>query len=834
MLITHVKIEDFGPHRKIDTNTDASIVGLLGPNGSGKSNLLEAIKLALSSTAADNLDSYIRDGSETAILDIDFKKGGASGKIYRKIGKSPKRYLDWDGQKYTKADDIEKVLKDILGADKNVLANAVFVAQGELDKLLFGVQSEREELFIKMMLLSYMAQVAEAADSRAHKLSSTIRDFTILLDEIRSQVNAIEADRYQAEQTLVYNPDRSEEVFFINQVIELELKALGLDAEVRNTSQEAAQLQEIISRGLGQIHISKLNTIEEFGALVKDMRSKLGTLNTELEEQNQCNLARSEISGIVANILDLRTAISKMDGAKFSTEPSRDKVAEQESVVENIKYRIKVDAKINKLKAEIKLAEREIESASHFTDLVKEHEELTKTMDALDKEHHVARMRSDTLTLAIRSLSQGVKCETCPLCSGAMVFTIDELNEKKETAIADLNRISSKVLSLQITKSDLTQRIDGLYSTTVYNRALIEGKVKSIEEHEEALKEIPKGDLEVEQLKLDELTSEYNNLKTTYDQISALRSQIAEANKKLAAIPPEKKKKADAFSKENLDSITKWITEIKQMLAPLEAEYERLSKIDADFRLRKKLENDYTCERNDVQNTIGKLVWPESCKDLLLKYKDLTYASALGAASEYLKKYQEEYQRNKGKLEQIDKLAAELMVKFNALEKQADAERIKREVIDDLKRVKHAFSRQGIPNSYINYMYKNLIEVAQVYLSEMETNFTIRPHPTKPVSFQFTRTDNSSGTYFEQNKLSGGQRVRLTIAVLIAIQQLLVPDLGLLVLDEPSMHVEDLGICALRDLFVTMGARMANNESQIWISDHNDILATAFDKTIHL
>jgi energy-coupling factor transporter ATP-binding protein EcfA2 len=96
------------------------------------------------------------------------------------------------------------------------------------------------------------------------------------------------------------------------------------------------------------------------------------------------------------------------------------------------------------------------------------------------------------------------------------------------------------------------------------------------------------------------------------------------------------------------------------------------------------------------------------------------------------------------------------------------------------------------------------------------------------------RTDNSSGTYFEQNKLSGGQRVRLTIAVLIAIQRQLVPDLGLLVLDEPSMHVEESGICALRDLFMTMGSRMANNESQIWISDHNDILSTAFGKIIHL
>lgn len=834
MQITHVKIEDFGPHKKIDVDTSSNVVGLLGPNGCGKSNLLEAIKLGLSSTASDNIDSYIRDGAETGILELDFRKGGASGKIFRKIGKSPKRFLEWDGQRYTKAEEIERVLKDILGADKHVLSNAVFVAQGELDKLLFGVQSEREELFIKMMLLNYMAQVADAADARANKLAATVRDFTVLLDELRSRVAAAEKERADVEEKLVEWPDRSVEIEFMDSIVNLHLAADEALGSSRRSIQESKDLDAILSDGLGRLMIPSVHTIEDLETHINDKQADLKSLNSRLEELNQCRLAQEEISGLVSSIMGLRSSISAITGGNEVLPPDRQMVDQRQLIVDDIIYGNKLRQEIEKAKLDIAESNQMVQANEVGQDLLDKLSSLEKQIEETDRRFYMVKLKRDTLTAAINALSEGKECKSCPLCDTAMVFTINELIDKKDQIIKESNLISAQALQLVKERDALQANINGKRSQVTYHLAMIDSNTQRIKEREDALKELRVGVLSIEKEKLRVLTDQYDKQKTVYDQVVALRKELAIATKKLEEVPAERKMQASNASEVERKEVFKKVVDLESGLKELNDEYKNLVKISRDKLARVDLADKYAAKRQAYLDKINAAQWPPFCKEVLSRYSDLTPSSALGSATEDIRDYHNRHLEFKGMLDQASKTANEALRRFGELEKQAESETIKRKVIDDLKRMKFAFSRQGIPNSYINYKYKQLIDVAQKHLSEMETNFTVRPHPEKPVSFQFMRTDNNSGTYFEQNKLSGGQRVRLTIAVLIAIQQLLVPDLGLLVLDEPSMHVEESGICALRDLFMTMGSRMANNESQIWISDHNDILSTAFGKIIHL
>jgi exonuclease SbcC len=834
MQITHVKIEDFGPHKKIDVDTSSNIVGLLGPNGSGKSNLLEAIKLGLSSTSADNIDSYVRDGAETAIIDIDFKKGGASGKIYRKIGKSPKRFLEWDGQKYTKAEEIERILKDILGADKHVLSNAVFVAQGELDKLLFGVQAEREELFIKMMLLNYMAQVADAADTRANKLAATVRDFTVLIDELRSQVATAERDRADVELQIAASPDRSEEVHFMDSIVSLHLSADEALASSRKNLQESKELGALLSEGISKLMIPSVRTIEDLDNYINSRQSDLKSLNSRLEELNQCRLAQEEIAGLVSTVMSLRASITATTGGLPIEEPTKALAEAQQSVVDDIKYAQKLLKEIDKAENDMRESARKITEAEVTQEMLDKLKALQDEMDDIDKKHYMLKLKSDTLSVAITALKSGKECKTCPLCDATMLFSVNELIDKKTQVMTELNYLSLRVLNLTQDKESIESKIDSMNSTVTYHKAMIDSNIQRIAERREGLKELREGDLEVEQRTLDAINAHYTAKKTVYDQVAALRKELSSATKKLESVPVERKQQASSYSESERKEVYDKVAQLEGHLKSLNNEYKRLFGINTDRSLRSATAEKYAAKREGYLTQVRESVWPPFCTEIMSRYSDLTYESALGVSTEDMRSYHEKHISLKGRLDQINKTAADALRRFSDLEKQAESETIKRSVIAGLKRMKVAFSRQGIPNAYINYKYKQLIENAQVHLSEMEANFTVRPHPDKPVSFQFMRTDNSSGTYFEQNKLSGGQRVRLTIAVLIAIQRQLVPDLGLLVLDEPSMHVEESGICALRDLFMTMGSRMANNESQIWISDHNDILSTAFGKIIHL
>jgi DNA repair exonuclease SbcCD ATPase subunit len=84
------------------------------------------------------------------------------------------------------------------------------------------------------------------------------------------------------------------------------------------------------------------------------------------------------------------------------------------------------------------------------------------------------------------------------------------------------------------------------------------------------------------------------------------------------------------------------------------------------------------------------------------------------------------------------------------------------------------------------------------------------------------------------NKLSGGQRVRLSIAFLLAVQQLIIPELGLLVLDEPTTHVNDEGVESLADLLQNLGAQLASSDAQIVVCDHDHRLERAFQITVRL
>lgn len=832
MQITHVGLEDFGPHRKISVNTASNVVGLLGPNGSGKSNFLEGIKLGLSSTTTDNLESYIRDGAESAIIDITFAKAGGTGKIYRKIGKSPKRVLEWDGQKYTKADEIEKVLKDLLGADKHVLANAVFVSQGDLDKLLFGVQSEREELFIKMMCLNYMAQVADLASTRADKLAATIRDFTVLLDEIRHQQDAAESTRANIEAQLDKLPDLSGDLAKISNALDCNKRALECKADCTLLNQEISSKDYALSLGLSTIKIEKFKTVSAFKDWLDAKNQEVVTVTEQLATHAEGKLLKDRLDNLMSGISQLETDLKALEASDVVPIPTYKEVQQQEEVVEDIKYRIKLEKEVHKSIRAVRDYSTQIDDLNNTcVGMEAEVAEVSATLEDKRKKYAFNKLRIETLSSAIKAAQSGDACKSCPLCESSIIFTVEEMIAKQES----LREINQKIILeadvLVERKEDMEGQLTNKQSSITYAKSMIKREEEQIQEKTEAIQQSNTGNLDQEEQNLQNIRGVYDKEKSRKEKHEAVSTQYSRELGKLRAMMKSDKMAALTYSESAHSECSAKLKQLQDLLPDLTEEYNKLSKLQTEINEKEKQFMSMVEKRDTLYKAVNDpLLTPifnryqhHVSPDMVTFMKDI---------QSELQTKQETRQNLQGQLEQANKTATSALKRFADLEVQAHAETIKRKVVGDLKRIKLAFSRQGIPNMYINHMYRNIIEVAQIHLSEMEANFSIRMHPTKTVSFQFVRNDNSSGTYFEQNKLSGGQRVRLTIAVLLAIQQILVPDLGLLVLDEPSMHVEETGVCALRDLFMTMGSRMANNESQIWISDHNDILATSFGTTI--
>ena len=108
-----------------------------------------------------------------------FNQMGQDIEISKKITKTTtSRELKWDGQTYTKASEVEEHLETIFGAKRQAISNAVFIPQGALDKLLFGLQSEREKLLIKLVNVAHLSRIENVFDGKLKALSSQVEDFS--------------------------------------------------------------------------------------------------------------------------------------------------------------------------------------------------------------------------------------------------------------------------------------------------------------------------------------------------------------------------------------------------------------------------------------------------------------------------------------------------------------------------------------------------------------------------------------------------------------------------------------------------------------------------------
>jgi DNA repair protein SbcC/Rad50 len=187
-----------------------------------------------------------------------------------------------------------------------------------------------------------------------------------------------------------------------------------------------------------------------------------------------------------------------------------------------------------------------------------------------------------------------------------------------------------------------------------------------------------------------------------------------------------------------------------------------------------------------------------------------------------------------GRVQQAQESSDKEQINFAKLEKRAAEDADRQRVVAELRILRQAFAKDGLPTMYLRERFKRLTEVTQTQLARLGANFIIRQDPEDPTGFEFRRLDEVGEYWMKQNKLSGGQRVRFTVAFLLAVQNLVIPDVGFLVLDEPSLHLDEEGVDSLKELFTTLQAIFGNSESQILVCDHRPELFSSFSNSLNL
>jgi len=186
------------------------------------------------------------------------------------------------------------------------------------------------------------------------------------------------------------------------------------------------------------------------------------------------------------------------------------------------------------------------------------------------------------------------------------------------------------------------------------------------------------------------------------------------------------------------------------------------------------------------------------------------------------------------KLSELDDQYKEINQRYNnMLDQNEEAER-KKKVHEELQKLKNVFSRKGLPKAYVDARFKILTELTQKNLEELETDFFITQSEDKSLAFDYSINYGDEHINLPMHKLSGGQRVRLSLAFILAVQQLVVAELGFVTLDEPSTHLDEEGVDSLCNLLKKVRDVFADSEHQLWVCDHNPKLDIAFDKILKL
>lgn len=825
MRITRLVLKNWGPHESLDLDMDTPVFGLLGPNASGKSNIMSAIAFGFTGLLELNQASYVRNASGQEIsngsVDLYFKKGGINGRIFRQVGKSPSRKLWWEdwSKPITAAREIDKLMSQILDCDKKAIDQAVFLSQGHLADFLMGTPTQREEDFARMCLIDHLSLVADVAMQETQRLQKTVTDLTSQRDEALLTKEQTDHALRLSEGELELHPDRTAAIGWLQNHIQLSTRKLESEEQCQF---RLASLQAAKER-LGSVSCPAFSTSETASDDLEELQQKftdasqaqtqLGALRQfweqQLHDQQQLQSAKETLQGIMQRAPQMLSLGNELESVQKTLSDIR---AYQELLSRCQSWQQRRDA----CQASITAGEAEI---AKLPDEQQVRSQLAAAQEDLLKQANV-RFRLD---LAQQASSHVSGC--CPLCLSQDLSQLpsgDELvrqiaEEKKETA-----GIQSVIAQSETALATRLKYVTRMNSLRAQMEEIMQSSVPAWPE--------PAPDV----TQAEALEARRRELESS---IGALRNELQTVPKYNADIARLESKLANAISKEEFESRSASLTEMAEQLPTLTT---NIALLRSYIQNRASLAQAVEVANGQLEAAVA---LAKECGDSIQQSWSMKHAEILLPTGAELRELQEALSQLRSR--QVEREKVQGMIRANTealrraenrvmeIEERARKNAATMSVIGYLEDLKNAFSRHGIPRHYLSKVFDSLITMTQEGLSEWDTDFQVEKDPETLFNFLFYRTDDPD-TMLDQSQLSGGQRTRLALSFVQAVQRLLYPGLDFLCVDEPSNHLDAEGVEGLVRLFQTIAAQNEDGEAQVIVVDHNPLLHRAFSKSATL
>lgn len=831
MIFKELELKNFLRHKHFRHVFDGRTLMLSGENGCGKTSIMTALRFAVRGTI-DSVDKKapnsraIRRPAKSASVKLVFEVDGKTGTIVRGLTASggSSRTLEWDGRTFTKDAEVDEVMTQIMGSSLKAVENLVFVPQGALEMLFSGTPGERHALWAKLTAINSTDKIVSNLDAAIKRLSAGISDYTMALQSAEDMVVEREAALAQAHVDLL---TRSTYTDAETQMSLAEGKGLDLLRQLKSaweSHDEAVAQMQRTNALLGLAHdIPSENEIAALRSVIDDLTAKLQTnaqmraavavykqkhqeLTSELEKSVTKSGLEMELAASGALELGLKVPVSPVTSVGLSDLMQVRKTQEMLTQSQN-------DWVLSQLPIP-GLEQKAVEAKSALD---------ASILLENDIKIRIGKLQADTQSAEklLNAIGHVDTCD-CPVCGqGVEGGAADYLNRQVTEHRARVLEAARELTALQAT----TQGLAAAYQAAGMELAAAEQTRSRLQHQVETYQAFLAGKPGPDEAdRLAEAIVTWQSDKAIYDAaLASLKREQDDLKRRIAQLGAVRNA---LVIKTDIDGL------VEPQDTGLDAEYytlaeatrlqqeklaSALSKVSAVASTKQQHEQAKQALAAST-STINTLLEHEQVKGIpgLLSF-GITSLDAIENTIEKLAAAFEAYAAAQNNVTAAEQSLRTITSSRDAILEKMKAQAGRQSLISDLKRVSATFAPSGAPGDYLAHEFSRLAIDVQDYLAETGASFTVTASETDPLAFDFLKLGEPGAEWLPFSQLSGGQRVTLALGTLHACHKLFIPHVGIMCLDEPSLH---LSSSAKENLAEWIRGMETSGEMQLVICDH--------------
>ena len=837
--LTGIEIIDFGRHKYINQELEGNVIALTGNNGLGKTTILQAVELGVTGGIEtennDPLSEWIRKGTsggksaKSAQVKLKFvTDSNSKASIERKITKTTtSRELiieGMDGGPFSSDKKVQQIMLSLLGVDKKALGSTVFLKQGALDAM-FGGKTDRREFYTRLLMLGHLPKIADVVDGYRKNVASSIVDLSAVLDEARQAELEAAAEFSTIDAKLNATKDYSDLITMVSRLVFL----FGDQTSAHNSV--TSELALLGDDPAAKIDVLKMCNDQRSARVSEIIQARLQHSRAQtawLEAKNKVDAARA----LRQYQDDLQTA----DTALNLKIASMDSKVDWEALVTSLQRKADAATTIAGFTAvkvskafDVEILKAQLEGA---TSMVREttatRDEHLRTVKDLT---HDLEMRRNILKEIHEDHSHDARCLVC----GASEASMEE-GYMTTSMVAIQTELDAASALLDIAVANLKVATDALKAANA-EYSLRKSELDTIESRLAAANEILGGDTtpvtdltdrlmeaRVKAAEQSQINADVQRLQSDVTRLTALAGdqpyQTDNKIHELQSLAEAAEAEASAVWNTALDAEQQTLTNaVATAAADISALIAAQSRLQAarDWLARTETELQELCQKKA----------PHIPDDIYLRGHTMT-ASIAGEALVKLRERQSEYDSLRGSRESARTAMVATQRRVVDTEAKIEGQQQRIVLAERLTRLRDAFRPTGVSLEYLDYKFGQVASMAADYLAESGADFMVVASENAPLSYDFMRMAPGEA-WLGQSRLSGGQKVRLAVSTLRAIHSLVVPNVGLLILDEPTTHLDTDAKLALADMLRRIGAE---GGLQILVCDHDPVILDACSSVI--